>query len=92
MGTVTSVAAIASFTLLAAMEALAGRVVMDFTSALRSEGALTQERWDRLIDDMAPHLHAAFRIGTAIPVLLMLLAMAQFLVAWRAGARRAAAP
>lgn len=85
MGVVSSLGAVGAFALLTAMESLTGMMFLDLTSALRNEGLITQERWDRLIDSAAPNLRMIFRVGTLIPVGLMVVGLVQFYMARRAG-------
>lgn len=92
MGVISSLGAVGAFSLLTAMEAFVGMVFLDFTAALKSEGLVSQERWDRLIDDIAPQLRGIFRVGTLIPIALMLMALSQFFVAWKAGRRATMSP
>jgi hypothetical protein len=82
MGMLSVVAAIASYLLLGVTRGFVGMVFMDFTAALKHEGLVTQERWDRLIDEMGPALRQCFAFGSAIPVGLALMGVLQFIIAW----------
>jgi hypothetical protein len=83
MGILSAIAAIGSFFLIQVTKAFVGMVIMDWTSTLRSEGLITDARWNKLIDDMAPHLAAAFRFVTPVPMAFLLLAMVHFFVSWK---------
>jgi hypothetical protein len=87
LGVVESLASIGSFLLLGVIQAFVGMVIMDWTARLKHEGLVSQERWDALIDGMAPHLRQAFALGTLVPVTFMILALVHFFIAWRCGPR-----
>lgn len=61
-------AAPGSVVVLGVVQGFTNMVIMDFTSQLKMEGAITEERWTKLIDDMGAAVGQVFDYGLVIPL------------------------